>query len=159
MSNGDELKGMSIEERAAMGVTDEMDDMTLFPDGVLSGDPWTLGQIHKSKKPIEVTASLSKAEVPMTGGLPDPSKIRRVMVRTGHVKYEVIPEYEEQPDGTEDIVAYKIRANMRTAYVEPIGGAEDMVVTEFERLMIEDRQRAAEVADKLVKLASGAEVE
>lgn len=143
--------GESIADRAEAIVGGAaMDlDAEMFPLGVLEGDPWNLDMVRKSKKPVEVTVALSRAEVPMRDGLPDPNKSGRVAASHETAKYEVVPVKEEQPDGEKILVSWKIRVNLRVTYVEQMGDTESVVKREFERLTSEDVQRAAEVADEL----------
>ena len=150
-TEGDE--GPTLAERAAQaaGLNDPIEELdSLFPDGFVDGDEWALERVRKSKLPIEVTVSLSKAEVPLRGGLPDPNKVGRLSVRTGGGKFEVVPVFED-----EEIISWKIRAHRRAMYVEPMGDPEEVITLEFERLMLTNRQSAAELADRLVRNASG----
>lgn len=147
----DEWGGLAQRAAQAAGLNDPIDDPeSLFPDGFMDGDEWNLDRVRKSKLPIEVTVSLSKAEVPLRGGLPDPGKVGRLSVRTGGGKFETIPIYED-----EEIIGWKIRAHRRAMYVEPMGDPDEVIRLEFERLMMSDRQSAAVLADELVRLASG----
>lgn len=146
--------GESIADRAEAIAHGDTPDEELFPLGVMEGDPWTLDQIRKSKKPIEVTVALSRAEVPMRDGLPDPGKSGRVAATHETAKYEVVPVKEEQPDGEKIIVSWKIRVNLRVTYVQQMGDTESVVKREFERLTVEDLQRANEVAEDLLRYAA-----
>lgn len=149
-SDGDET---TLAQRAAAAAEEAMntDDLdVLFPDGYFEGDPWLLTQIHKERLPVEVTVSLSRAEVPVRAGIPDPRKAGRVIVSHEVAKYEPVPIREEGM-----IVGWKIRAHLRAIHVEPMGEVPEAIEREFERLMMTDRQAAALLADRLVRLASG----
>lgn len=151
--NGSADGDMSIADRAELAAADEEME-TLFPEGFIDGEPWNLAQIHKSRVPVEATVSLSRAEIPLRDGLPDPNKIRRVAVSTCGGKFEAIPTFEEQPDGRSEIVSWKIRATLRATYVEQMGTPEQVVLQEFEKLTLDSPQRAAEIANELVAFAA-----
>jgi hypothetical protein len=144
---------LSIEERAALEAEHEPSQEELFPSGFMDGDPWTLSRIHKGNKPVDVTAALSSAEVPLRGGIPAPDKVHRLLIRTGHLKYEIVPVYEKGGE-QEDIEEYKIRVKLRIAYVEPVASDEQLVRDAFRRIIIEDPQFAAQLADELSKHAA-----
>lgn len=97
------------------------DEPELFPLGTLDGDPKkTLKNLLKAGLPVEVTASLSSAEVPVNAGLIDPEDSGRVLV-----SYEVQKAAEVIVKRGKDgkIVGYKIRQTLRPTYVEAIPNA------------------------------------
>lgn len=148
--NGHTEGDMSIAAQAKAwaeeGMADNLEE--LFPDGFMDGEAWTLGNIHKSGVPVEATVSLSRAEIPIRDGLPDPNKFRRVIVSTGGGKIEAIPTFEEG-----DIVSWKIRAHLKVTHIQQMGDPESVVAAEFEKLALANPKRAAEVAEQLVAFA------
>jgi hypothetical protein len=150
--------GGSIAERAAAAAAGDVQE-ELFEMGVLEGDPFTLAELTKLKHdgrpvPVEVTVALSRAEVPMRAGLPDPRKAGRVAVTHEVAKYEPVIVREENELGEREIVKLKIRAHLRATYVDPLGTPEEAVFKNFQSLVVDDPQRAQEVADELVKYAA-----
>lgn len=98
----------------------------LFPLGTLDGDPKkTLKNLLKANLPVEVTASLSSAEVPVNAGLIDPEDSGRVLVSFEVQKAaEVI--VKRGKDGK--IVGYKIRQTLRPTYVEQIAAEAHVAI-------------------------------
>lgn len=104
--------GGSIAERGADGGGEPEEEM--FPLGTLAGDPRaTLRTLIRSGLPVETTASLMSAEVPLRDGLLDPNEDGRVVVSFEAAKFEVVPKKKD-----DKIVGWKIRQVLRPTYVE-----------------------------------------
>lgn len=158
---GDE-KPKTLAERTAeasgINATVDPDDVdSLFPEGYLDGDPWTLAKVHKASEPINVKAALSRAEVPMRSGLPDPTKRGRAVVSYARPTYNVKPAYEEVDVNKDEITEYNIVATLKVSHVEPITNDTEFLLREFERFIAADRQAACELADTFVQMANGGE--
>jgi hypothetical protein len=144
---------LSLAERAAIAAEQEPDQETLFPDGFMDGDPWTLANVHKSRKPVEVSAILTASTaVPLRGGIPAPDSSHRLLVTTGKVKYEVVPEYDKGGDLT-DIGAYALKVKISPGYIMSIDDPREFISQEFDRLLIEDGDAAVKLAEELLDRA------
>lgn len=101
------------------------EDEDNYPIGALFGDPdLTFARLKKSGRPVQVTASLTAAEVPIRDGkLLDPDKSGQVLVTVVPQKAELIYQREGLKDGDYTVTGYKIRQPLKTAYVQT---ADDM---------------------------------
>jgi hypothetical protein len=101
-------------------MADDDEQEELFPLGTVEGDPKkTLKNLIKPGLPVEVTASLMSAEVPVSAGMIDPDSPGRVMV-----SYEIATAAQvvvKRKEGR--IVGYKIRQVLRPTFVEAIADA------------------------------------
>ena len=146
---GDRDDAGSIGDRAGNGDGEE-----LFPLGSLEGDERTLGNLTRGK-PTEVTVSLSKAEVPLRGGLLDPSKLSRAVITYEPAKYVEVPIREQQPDGSRKIVSWKIRNVTRAVYAEALpDDPGDLARWALARLIAADPQAAARFADQVQEMVA-----
>ena len=123
-------------------------DLELFPSGFVEGDQWNLDAISRSHLPINVTVSLSRAEVPTKHGLPDPNAAGRLAVSYEGGKIEIIPEKEEQSDGSKPTMGWKLRCHLRPTYVSELGYGATSARTEFLSLLDDDPNAAAALLDE-----------
>jgi hypothetical protein len=149
--------GRSIGERAANGEHDEpMTEAELFPMGSLEGDEVTPQSIIKRGAPVEVTVSLSKAEVPLRGsGLLDPNRSGRVLVSFIPGVLEEVPKREDAGDPNK-VTGWKIRQNLRAVYVRPATNDADLIRAAFDSLMADDAAGAGALLDALREQLSSA---
>lgn len=136
----------SISDRAANG---EGEQEQLFPEGVLDGDKKTLANIMKKNLPVEVVCVMTQMEVPLRDGLPDPDKQARFAITVEPSGSNLKYVRERQPDGTRKVVGYKIVANVRPVFAEPLGMEEEAMTRSFEQLMGIDPKRAGKQLDAL----------
>lgn len=136
----------SIAQRARDGEEPEPEE-ELFPLGTLDGDPKrTLKTLLRAGVPVEYTASLMSAEVPLQGGALDMENNGQALVTWEPAKVEIVPEREQDSGGTRKLVRAKVRHKLRPTFVQPAGAmfTEEQVVEMLE---------AAEVpAAKIAKL-------
>jgi hypothetical protein len=134
----------SIAQRARDG---EEPEEELFPLGTLDGDPKrTLKTLLRSGVPIEYTASLMSAEVPLQGGALDMENNGQALVTWEPAKVEIVPDREVDSAGGRKLVRAKVRHKLRPTFVQAAGSmfTEEQVVEMLE---------AAEVpAAKIAKL-------
>jgi hypothetical protein len=120
-----ERNGTSLSERIANGegAEDETDEPELFPAGVLDGDPKrTLKTLIRAGANVAVTASLTKAEVPMRGiGLFDPESTTQVLVTVEPGEVTSVPEKESDGAGGKKITGWKLRQQLRAVHVQHAG--------------------------------------
>lgn len=133
--------GLSLED-----LTDEDSvQAELFPLGSLEGeDTITPQRMIKKGLPVEVTASIGKAEVPLKSGMLDPNKRGRVLVSYRFHKNEDIALVEE---GT--IKGWKIRQNLKATFVEDAADETKLIKNEFASLMALDSAAAGRLLDDL----------
>jgi hypothetical protein len=113
----------------------------LFPLGSLEGDQVKPGQTIKRAQPVELTVSLSRAEVPLRGsGMLDPDKHGRVLVTYLPGKDERVPKRED--DDSDRVTGWKIRQNLRATYVQAANDAETMIRLFYEELLADDEKAA-----------------
>lgn len=152
-SNGRSLADRAGDEPESRLEHDEPEK--LFPLGTITGDPkLTFGRLVKQGRPVEVTASLTAAEVPIREGkLLDPDKAIQVLV-TVLPKQAVLVYKREADDDT--VTGYKIRQPLKTAYVQT---ADDMLtVDQVEDLLrkalllvgVTDGPKVAEIIDDVL---------
>lgn len=124
----------------------------LFPNGSLAGDAVTPQTLVKRGLPVEVTVSLSKAEVPTTGGLLDPSKAGRVLVSYLPATVHEVPQRE----GDEDtLVGWKLRQDLRATFVEDANDEAALIRKEFAALIQLDGTAAKALLAELRDMATG----
>lgn len=133
--------GRSLEDLTDDGA----DQPELFPFGSLEGeDTVTPQRMIKKGLPVEVTASIGKAEVPLKSGMLDPNRRGRVLVSYRFHKNEDIAQVE---DG--DIKSWKIRQNLKATFVEDAGDEATLIKREFANLMELDSAAAGRLLDDL----------
>ncbi len=138
------------DEPADTGEEPEADE--LFPKGSLAGDEVTAQTLVKRGLPVEVTVSLSKAEVPSKGGLLNPNKAGRVLVSYLPGTVHEVP----QRDGDEDeLVGWKIRQDLRATFVMDANDEQELIRSEFQALCLLDGSAARELLAELKAMATG----
>lgn len=149
----DEIEGRSIEDAAMGNPPDE-----LFPMGLLDGDNRTLSNLVKGSGAtnVELKASISKAAVPLQGGLIDPHKSGRAIVHYEAASYKQVPTREDMGDGVKSIVSWSFVCELRPTYVQPLGTDEETIIALFERYMLANMQAASKLADRLQRLSARA---
>ena len=125
----DELARRRAEKAGGTSVADRVqngDDDTpeMFPHGSLEGDPKvTYKNLVKAGARVTVTASLTSAEVPITGGgLFDPEREGLALVRYLPAQVALVPQHKDK-NGQSKVEEWTLRQTLRTLKVEP---AEDM---------------------------------
>lgn len=139
----------SIAERAEAGV--EPDAAELFPRGTVAGDSKAPSQLIRKGLPVAITAALSRAEVPLVGGLVDPDKAGRVLVSFAFAKQEEVPT---ERDETGRVIGWKIRQHLTASHVKPAGDEAALIRSEFEALLTLDPRRAGALLDELQAIAA-----
>jgi hypothetical protein len=110
-------RGTSAADRAENGDAEPTGD-ELFPLGTIEGDPRvTVRSLIKAGARVSVTASLSSAEVPVSGGLFDPEQEISVLVRCIPGKVEQVPKHEDK-DGIQKVKEWTVRQSLRSIHVE-----------------------------------------
>jgi hypothetical protein len=138
----------SITDRAANGEDAEPD--VLFPMGQFEGDGVTLGKLVKPGEAVSTTVSLSRAEVPSSGGLLNPRKSGRVLIDYVPGKVEEIPH---RVDG--DIDRWTFRQHLNATFATPANDEATLIRTEFASLAEVDQVSALALANELVQIAKG----
>lgn len=124
----------------------------LFPKGSLAGDSITPQTLVKRGLPIEVTVSLSKAEVPTKGGLLNPNKAGRVLVSYLPGTVHEVP----QRDGDEDtLIGWKLRQDLRATFVEDANDEANLIRKEFAALVQLDGAAAVTLLAELKSMVTG----
>lgn len=123
----------------------------LFPSGSLAGDDVSPQTLVKRGLPVEVTVSLSKAEVPTKSGLVDPNKAGRVLVSYLPGTVHEVPQREGDDNR---LVGWKIRQDLRATFVEDANSEQDVIRSEFAALMTLDPPAAQTLLAELRELAS-----
>lgn len=112
--------GTSVADRVRNGDEDGQGEM--FPHGSLAGDPRvTYKNLVKSGARVTVTASLTSAEVPITGGgLFDPEQEGVAVVRYLPAQVALVPQHKDK-NGQSKVEEWTLRQTLRTLKVEPAG--------------------------------------
>lgn len=128
--------GQTIEEMASDTEVGEQEE--LFPVGTVAGDPkTTLRNLIRAGVPTKLTCSLSRAEVPLTGGLISFEEDGEALVTYEAGKLEIVPEVErDENTGKRKLKGVKFRQNLRSVYVRPAGTlyTREQVLDMFDRL-------------------------
>lgn len=113
--------GGSVAERVANGEAEDEDE--LFPYGSVEGDSAvTLKNLIKSKARITPKASLSKAEVPLTGGFLDPEKEVELLVRCLPGGISPRPTHASAKAGEDHTIdAWTLTQDLRAVHVQGAG--------------------------------------
>lgn len=121
-ANGRSLADRAGDEPEDLPQLEHEDDEDQYPLGRISGDPKiTFGKLIKPGRPVEVTASLTAAEVPIRDGkLLNPDAAVQVLVTV--VPKQAVLVYKREP-GDDMVTGYKIRQPLKVAYVQT---ADDM---------------------------------
>lgn len=124
----------------------------LFPNGALAGDKVSPQTLVKRGLPVEVTVSLSKAEVPTKSGLLDPTKAGRVLVSYLPATVHEVPQREGDDD---QLVGWKIRQDLRATFVEDANDESELIRSEFAALVALDGAAAQVLLGELREMATG----
>jgi hypothetical protein len=143
----------SVAERAANGEHMEADEAELFPLGSLDGDAITAQSLVKRGVPVEVTASLTRAEVPNTGGLFNPTKYGRALVTCLPSVAEYVPLRDDDAS-PQRVTGWKVRQTLRVTYVKPANDVAALIRDEFASLLASDAKAAAAVLEAMRDEAS-----
>jgi hypothetical protein len=120
----EKANGTSVAERMQGAEGGSNDAPEMFPHGSLEGDPKvTYKNLVKSGARVTVTASLTSAEVPITGGgLFDPEKEGLALVRFLPGQVALVPQHKDK-HGESRVEEWTLRQTLRTLRADP---AEDM---------------------------------
>jgi hypothetical protein len=138
-------QGTSVEERAENGEHEE-EQAELFPRGVVDFDGKNIDVIfrrHRTK--VETTVALSRAEVPLRGGLLEVDQPVMLLVR-GEVSHYV-PRPTRDSDGRQD--GWKVQTVLRAGYVEAFASNAEAAESAFRRLVEESPKEATALLDRL----------
>lgn len=150
-------KPLTLAERAAAAANGAYDkDMSntqesLFENGVLDGDPaLTPNTLISPGTKVSTRVKMNGAQVPLRGGLIDPTKEVRVAAVCHASTYHQTPIGEWRDDGTRNIEEWKINAVLTPTYVEYLGTGEESVEREFDRMLAAGNSSGAgRLLDKL----------
>lgn len=101
------------------------DEPELFPLGTLSGDPKvTHRNLIKAGLPVKLECALSRAAVPLTGGLHAFGASGEVLVTFEAGKVNQVPEFhsERQADGSRKVKAVKLVQELSAVHVRDAAG-------------------------------------
>jgi hypothetical protein len=126
----------------------------LFPQGYITGGKTTLKTLVKPGQPHKITVALSRAEVPLRGGLPDPDRQMRALV-TG-IFQSAKPTAERDDAGSPlKVTGWKTAVNMRVEYVEHVPDDDaGLIEQRFQAMLEVDARAAGELLDRLKVMAS-----
>lgn len=144
----------SVEERAANGEHLE-DQPPLFETGVLDGGGVTPQTLIRKGLPVELTCSLSRAEVPLRGSLPNPSRFGRALVTYLPAPAHETPIREDRNDPAK-VTSWKVRQDLRVTFVQDANDVAELVSTEFETLLATEPEAAGALLERLSALATEA---
>jgi hypothetical protein len=143
----------SVAERAANGGGLGEEQGEMFPLGTLDGDPKrTLASLIRKGVPLEYTASLMSAEVPLQGGLLDVESSGQVLVTWEPAKVEIVPVRKK--DGSGKLDRAKVRQKLRPTYVQ----AGEGVYTREQVLEILNKVGVPESAEIVAELLGGGSI-
>jgi hypothetical protein len=145
-----ETDARSISDRAANGDSETVEE--LFPVGAVDGDGVSLKQLVKPGHKVETTAALSRAEVPLRNGLPDPSRRLRMLVTGIPGKVHSLPLRED--DGKpEAVTGWKLAQDVRVDHVENVPLTErELILNRFAAIVDESPSAAGGLLDDLQKV-------
>jgi hypothetical protein len=126
----------------------------MFPNGTLEGEGKSLKTLHKPGQAIELTVALSRAEVPLRNGLPDPDRPMRALV-TGVFQKATTLAKREDAGNPMKVTGWKLAAAMRVEYVEAVPAEDSGLIEQRFRAMLEvDPAGAGRLLEQLQALAS-----
>jgi hypothetical protein len=136
------------------GQPDEDGQEELFPQGSLTGGKTTLKTLVKTGQGHKLRVALSRMEVPLRGGLPDPDRQVRALVTGVFQKEETLAERDD-PGNPLKVTGWKTTAKLRVEYVEHVPDDDAGLIEQRFRAMLEVEPRAAaELLDRLKVMAS-----
>jgi hypothetical protein len=132
----------------------EGEQAEMFPNGTLEGEGKTLKTLVKPGQDVQTTVALSRAEVPLRNGLPDPDKPVRALV-TG-IFQSVKPTAKREDAGNAmKVTGWKIAVSLRADYVEAVPATDEGLITQRFRAMLEvDPAGAGRLLEQLQGLTS-----
>jgi len=121
----------------------------MFPAGSLEGEGKSLKTLHKPGQAVETTVALSRAEVPLRNGLPDPDRPVRALV-TGVFQSAKTLAKREDAGNPIKVTGWKLTANLRADYVEAVPGDDEGLILQRFRAMLEvDPAGAGRLAEQI----------
>lgn len=148
----DDFHDTSVESLA----DDGHDELEMFPVGSIAGEGPSPQSLVNKGLPIELTVSMSRAEVPMTGqGLLDPNEGGRLLVSIlpGKVDYVPVREDKDDPDR---VSKWKIRQNVRVTYTQQVADIPSLIRSLYEELAAGSRSDAEHLLQQLHDLTGKA---
>jgi hypothetical protein len=116
----------------------------------------TLKTLVKAGQAVETTVALSRAEIPLRNGLPDPDKPTRALVMGVFQSAKTLARREDDGNPMK-VTGWKLTANLRVDYVEAIPADDAGLITQRFRTMLEVEPGAAgRLLEQLQALASEA---
>lgn len=144
----EEREERSIREMAEREAA-EHEQGEMWPMGTLEGELGSIRDLIKPSHRVEVTVSMSSAEVPSPqGGLIDPTKEGLALVTYELAKPELIP-IRSGERGDRKLEGWKVRQVVRPIYVEGVKGEEGVIQAKFEALLMAAPERAGALLDVL----------
>jgi hypothetical protein len=142
-------QGTSVEERAENGEHEEpMEE--LFPRGVVEHDGKGIDVIFRRHRAnVETTVALSRAEVPLRGGLLEVDSPVMLLVR-GEVSHYV-PRPTRGSDGKQE--GWKVQTVLRAGYVEAFASNAAAAESSFRRVVEDTPKEAQGLLDRLRSIA------
>lgn len=121
---------------------DEGGQKELFPAGVMDGGKTTLKTLVKPGQSHKTRVALSRAEVPLRGGLPDPDRQVRALV-TGIFQNEKTHAERDNEANPLKVTGWKTTVNLRIEYVEHVPDSDDGLIEQRFKAMLEVEPAAA----------------
>lgn len=137
----------SVEDRAQNGEHMEEAEQ-LFEDGVLDGDGVTPQNLIRKGLPVELTCSLSRAEVPLRTSLPNPGRYGRAIVTYLPAPAHAVPVRQDPADAAK-VTSWKVRQDLRVTHVRDANDSEALIAEEFETLLTDAPEKASALLDRL----------
>jgi hypothetical protein len=150
--NAEAARRATAAAEAAMNADEDQGE--LFPSGVMDGGKTTLKTLVKPGQGHKTRVALSRAEVPLRGGLPDPDRQVRALV-TGIFQNERTAAERDNEANPLKVTGWKTTVNLRIEYVEHVPDTDAGLIEQRFKAMLEIDPRAAGVLlDQLKVLAS-----
>lgn len=131
---------------------DELDQGEMFPNGTLEGEGKTLKTLVKPGQAVETTVALSRAEVPLRNGMPDPDRPVRALVTGVFQKATELAKREDSGNPMK-VTGWKLAVGMRVEYVEAVPADDGGLILQRFRAMLEvDPSGAGRLGDEIAKL-------
>lgn len=142
----------SVAERAANGEGQEETQEELFPQGQVIGDGVSLKSLVKAQHKVTTSAALSKAKIPLRGGLPDPNARLRLMVVGVPAKLHNLPIREDASDPLK-VTGWELTQDVRVDHVENVPPTErELVLNRFRAFVDESPQAAGKLLEELQQM-------
>jgi hypothetical protein len=115
----------------------------------VSGDDVQLKNLVKSGHTVTTSAALSRAKVPLRGGLPDPNRRMRMLIVGVPAKLHSLPVRENEAKPTE-VTGWDLTQDVRVDHVENVPLTEsELVRNRFRALMDESPAAAGALHEEL----------